>query len=126
MQRAVLPEQQIHPAIREKLASYRANIVDEAKSAIANHDVVVLGMSQNPFPRRARQLLDSRGIPYHYIEHGSYLSKWRERLPLKLWSGWPTFPMIFVKGVLIGGFEDLERLVKSGEFDTLVKAPRQQ
>ena len=126
MQRALLSEQQVHPAIREKLASYRSNVVEEAKSAIASHDVVVLGMSQNPFPRKARKLLDTRGTAYHYIEHGSYLSKWRERLPLKLWSGWPTFPMIFVKGVLIGGFEDLERLVNSGEFDTLLKAPRPQ
>jgi monothiol glutaredoxin len=31
-----------------------------------------------------------------------------------MWSGWPTFPMVFVKGVLIGGADDLNRLLHSG------------
>ena len=56
--------------------------------------------------------------------YGSYFSKWHERLPLKLWTGWPTFPMIFVKGSLIGGFADLKRLIDSGEFDALRAASR--
>jgi glutaredoxin-related protein len=32
-----------------------------------------------------------------------------------MWTGWPTFPMIFIKGVLIGGAADLKRLLDSGE-----------
>ena len=32
-----------------------------------------------------------------------------------MWTGWPTFPMVFAKGVLIGGASDLERLLASGE-----------
>jgi len=32
-----------------------------------------------------------------------------------MWTGWPTFPMVFVNGVLIGGADDLERLLQSGE-----------
>ena len=32
-----------------------------------------------------------------------------------MWTGWPTLPMVFVKGVLVGGAEDLKRLVESGE-----------
>jgi glutaredoxin-related protein len=80
-------------------------------------------MSQNPFPRRARKLLDQHGIAYHYVGYGSYLSQWRQRLPLKLWTGWPTFPMIFVNGTLIGGYQDLERLLKSGEFQELLSQP---
>ena len=49
------------------------------------------------------------------IEYGSYWSEWRRRLALKMWTGWPTFPMVFVKGVLVGGAQDLERLINSGE-----------
>ena len=63
-------------------------------------------------------------MPFHYLEYGSYLNTWRRRTALKIWSGWPTFPMIFVKGVLIGGFNDLEALIASGEFDKLLAAPR--
>ena len=33
-----------------------------------------------------------------------------------MWSGWPTFPMVFVKGVLVGGADETERLIQSGEF----------
>jgi monothiol glutaredoxin len=38
-----------------------------------------------------------------------------------MWTGWPTFPMIFVKGELIGGFQDLERLIVSGELQSSLK-----
>jgi glutaredoxin-related protein len=32
-----------------------------------------------------------------------------------MWAGWPTFPMVFVKGVLVGGASELEKLIASGE-----------
>jgi len=124
MQRQILDEARTHPSIREKIANYRISTVETVRAAVEAHDIVVVGMSQNPFPKRARQLLDRKGIPYHYIGYGSYFSKWHERLPLKMWTGWPTFPMIFVKGSLIGGFQDLERLIGNGEFDQLRAALR--
>ncbi len=122
MQRELLDESKIHPAAREKIASRHIDIIDEVKQAIATHDVVVVGMAQNPHPRRARALLKSKGIAFEYLEYGSYLSQWRRRTALKMWTGWPTFPMIFVKGTLIGGADDLERLTTNGELDTMMKA----
>jgi monothiol glutaredoxin len=104
MSRRTLPEAQIHPAIRSKIEDSHKDIVDEVIAAIAAHDVVVVGMKQNPFPRKARKALTAKGVAFHYLEYGSYLNTWRRRTALKIWSGWPTFPMIFVKGVLIGGF----------------------
>jgi monothiol glutaredoxin len=71
-------------------------------------------------PRRARKALDAAGIAYKYLEYGSYLNTWRRRNALKMWTGWPTFPMIFVKGVLIGGATDLEKLIGSGELARLL------
>jgi glutaredoxin-related protein len=115
MPRPVLPEDRIHPDIREKIASFRSDILREVQDAIANNAVVVVGMSQNPFPRKARKLLDAAGIPYKYLGYGSYLRQWRRRLALKMWTGWETFPMVFVKGTLIGGANDLEKLIESGE-----------
>jgi monothiol glutaredoxin len=32
-----------------------------------------------------------------------------------MWTGWPTFPMVFAKGVLVGGAGELEKLLASGE-----------
>lgn len=124
MPRQVLDDARIHPAIRDKIARKGEDILKEVQAAVSQHDVVIVGMGQNVFPKRARRLLDEKGIAYEYLEYGSYLSKWSDRLPLKMWTGWPTFPMIFVKGVLIGGHEDLQRLVDSAELDRLRAAPR--
>ena len=72
-------------------------------------------LAHNPFPKKARRLLDAAGIGHKYIEYGSYLGGWRRRNALKMWTGWPTMPMVFVKGVLVGGAQDLERLIASGD-----------
>ncbi len=115
MRRSILDEDRIHPAIRDKIAGHHADIVREVEAAVAANDVVVVGMKGNPHPRRARKLLDARGIAYRYLEYGSYLNGWRRRNALKMWTGWPTFPMIFVKRALVGGASDLERLIESRE-----------
>jgi monothiol glutaredoxin len=120
MSRAILAESSIHPAIRNVVSTSHRDIVDEVIAAVAAHSVVVVGMKQNPFPKRARKLLREHGIEFHYLEYGSYLSTWRQRTALKMWSGWPTFPMIFVKGTLIGGARELEKLTTSGEFKQLL------
>ncbi len=106
------------------MSNLHRSIVDEVKTAVEQDDLVIVGMSQNPNPRRARRVLDAQKIPYRYLEYGSYLGPWRRRNALKMWSGWPTFPMIFVKGVLIGGADDLEKLLASGELQTMLSAPR--
>jgi monothiol glutaredoxin len=108
--RALLDEARVHPAIRERIARHSHGLVDEVEAAVAAHAVVVVGMALNPFPRKARRLLDAAGVPYKYLEYGSYFSRWRDRQPLKMWTGWPTFPMVFVEGVFIGGADDLAKL----------------
>jgi len=120
MARKILDESQIHPAIRKIIANHHADIVREVQAAIAANDVVVVGMKQNPHPKKARKALDAAGLPYKYLEYGSYLDGWRRRNALKMWTGWPTFPMVFVKGVLIGGADDLGRLIDSGELKRMV------
>jgi len=122
--RNTFPEAKVHPAITEKIASYKKEEVEAVKALIAAHRVVVVGMTQNPFPKRARKFLDAKGISYEYLGIGSYLSEWRRRLVLKMWTGWPTFPMIFIDGVLIGGFQDLVKLSDSGDLTKLLAAPR--
>ncbi|MBL0142119.1 MAG: glutaredoxin [Betaproteobacteria bacterium] len=120
MGRSILDEDHIHPAIRETIANDHSDIVREVQAAVAGKGVVVVGMAQNPFPRKARKILDAAGIPYQYLEYGSYFSQWRRRLALKMWTGWQTFPMVFAKGVLVGGASDLERLHASGELKRML------
>ena len=120
MPRQTLDESRLHPAIRDKVANLHADIVHNVAAAAASNPVLVVGMASNPFCRRARKALEAAGIAYHYLEYGSYLSRWRERNALKMWSGWPTLPMVFVKGNLIGGADDLQKLVASGELNRLL------
>jgi monothiol glutaredoxin len=121
MPRAILDETQLHPAIRQRVAGHHADVVEQARQAIAAHPVVVLGMRQNPFVKKARKALDAAGVTHHDIDHGSYFGEWRPRTALKIWSGWPTFPMVFVKGQLIGGADDTIALIASGELQRLLK-----
>jgi len=120
MARNILDQVHIHPAIRDSIANFHADIVREVQAAIAADDVVVVGMQQNPFPKKARKALHAAGVPFRYLEYGSYLRDWRRRNALKMWTGWPTFPMIFVKGILIGGANDLESLIQSGELKRML------
>jgi glutaredoxin-related protein len=81
---------------------------------------VVVGMKQNPFPARARKALEAIGQPFKYLEYGSYFGMWRPRSALKMWTGWPTIPMVFVKGVLVGGSSELQALIDSGELKAML------
>ena len=122
MPRPILDEDHIHPAIRAKIAGHQQAIVQEVMAAVRDNAVVVVGMAQNPFPGKARQALEQAGQPFKYLEYGSYFGRWRERNALKVWTGWPTFPMVFVKGMLVGGFKDLQALIDSGELKRMVAA----
>lgn len=113
--RVLFDHDKIHPAVAEKSSGYQSDVIARVRALIEEHDVVVVGMTMNPFPGRARKLLEQQGIKYEYLGLGSYLSQWRVRLGLKMWTGWPTFPMIFVKRTFVGGFADLRRLAESGE-----------
>lgn len=115
MPRPILEESYIHSAIREKIASHQQAIVREVQAAIAKHSVVVVGMGMNPFPKKARKALDAAAVAYEYLEYGNYFNSWRRRNALKLWTGWPTFPMVFVKGMLVGGATDVIALIDNGE-----------
>ena len=120
MPRPILDEPLIHPAIRDKVANLHADIVHNVRSAAASNPVLVVGMALNVPAGRARRALDAAQVSYQYLQYGSYFSGWRRRNALKMWTGWPTFPMVFVKGQLVGGASDLQRLIDSGELKRLL------
>lgn len=120
MPRAILDDQHLHPAIRDRVANLHADLVREVQAAVAAHPVVVVGMRGNPFVKKARRALDAAGVAHHDLDYGSYFGDWRRRNALKMWTGWPTFPMVFVKGVLVGGADDVTALIASGELKRLL------
>jgi len=115
MTRPVLANSHIHAGIQKQVEHFNLDIIEEVQSAVKAHRTVVVGMTQNPVVKSVRQHLDRAGIEYFYLEYGSYFSQWRRRLALKMWTGWPTFPMVFQDGVLLGGSQDVKALIDSGE-----------
>ncbi len=112
--RALLADDKIAAAAREKMASFHKGFVIDVVAAVAAEHIVVVGMAQNPFVGRAHRALKKAGIAYKALDHGSYFSGYHARLAVKLWSGYPTFPQVFVDGMLIGGCSDLEALIAAG------------
>lgn len=110
----------VHPAVVEAQAKYHADLVQEVAAAAAKEKVLVVGVSGLQPGSKARALLEQKGVPYKYLQYGSYFSGWRRRLALKLWLGWPTFPLVFINGTFVGGASDLQKLIESGEFDRLL------
>lgn len=110
MARLVLPQDKVSPVVQEIVGRFHRDVVEIVSSTVSREKVVVVGMAQNPFVKRARTLLEAEGIKFAYLEYGSYFSMWKQRLALKLWAGFPTFPMVFINGTLIGGYSELEAL----------------
>ena len=110
----------ISSAVSDTVSSYHSNIIQEVIHHVEQDDIVVVGMAWNPFVQRAQRLLDAQQCTFTYLEYGSYVSGWKKRLAIKMWSGWPTFPQIFVKGMLIGGFSDIHTLVTENQLKALL------
>jgi glutaredoxin-related protein len=117
---SILDEADIHPSIRQMITNLHGDLIQQVQTAVGSHPVVVVGMSGNPFVGKARKALANAGVRCEHLEFGSYFAGWRRRNALKMWTGWPTFPMVFVRGTLIGGGDDLNRLIASGELNTLL------
>lgn len=116
MSRKILSSDQISPSALGSIKSYHADVVQKVETAVKNHKVVVIGMNHNPYVKKVRNALSDAKIPFEYYEFGNYFSQWKQRLAIKLWSGWPTFPQVFVSGKLVGGYQETNIALKNGEF----------
>jgi glutaredoxin-related protein len=107
-ERKILDPAKVNPPALQKMGEKFAETIREIEEAIQKNQVVVVGMAQNPHVKNVRKALRDADVEFAYLEYGSYFSEWSRRLRIKMWSGWPTFPQVFVNGVLFGG-EDLTK-----------------
>lgn len=115
MPRLILNDENISPTAMNTISSFHSDVVKEVSSAVRQHKVVVIGMAHNPFVKKIVKALNEHKISFHYLEYGNYFSQWKPRLAIKLWSGWATYPQVFVSGKLIGGCQEALELIKSGQ-----------
>ena len=111
--RKTLEETKISTHAQESMNRYFTSTISEVEQAIQAHEWVVVGMAHNVPVIKARKFLMEKNLNFHYLEYGNYFSKWKQRLAIKLWSGWPTFPQIFHNGVLVGGSTDLKKYLNN-------------
>lgn len=119
MSRYILDESKIHSAIQQTISDNHREFIEDIINKVENTPIVVIGMSGNPHCKRACKLLNKQGSTFDYLEYGSYLKEWRRRNAIKMWTGWKTFPMVFVNGTLIGGADQLQQLIKSDSLQAI-------
>lgn len=71
------------------------------------------------FCRRAKELLDAKGMPYDDIDVSNDSAKRHE---MEERSGRKTVPQIFIDGKHIGGCDELYALEKEGSLDQLLNS----
>ena len=120
MPRNILDNDKIHSTIQQTVTDNQREVMKEVIEAVENQDIVVVGMAGNPHAGAARKALEAAGLPFTYLQYGGYISQWRKRNAIKMWTGWPTFPMVFVKGCLVGGATEAQALISSGELQNLL------
>lgn len=121
MSRNILPADRIDEGVRELVASEYADTMQEVIHAVESEPIVVIGMEFNPHCVRARKALKSADVDFTYLSYGGYTREWRRRTAIKMWSGWQTYPQVFVKGVLIGGATELINMLESGQLSERLK-----
>ena len=98
-----------------------ASIVDQL---IGQQDIVMFSFTTCPFCRRAKDILDERGMKYLAVELDERKDGNEMRAILGRKTKRTSMPNIFIKGQCIGGCNDgypgLLPLIQSGDFDALL------
>ncbi|KAF1802777.1 thioredoxin-like protein [Mucor lusitanicus] len=103
---------------KEKDLSTRLQELIEKQSVM----VFIKGTPEEPrcgFSRQLVALLNERHVKYGYFD---ILSDDDVRQGMKAHVDWPTFPMLFYKGELLGGLDIVKEMIESGEFDQVLTA----
>jgi Grx4 family monothiol glutaredoxin len=101
-----------------KFAEVQPKPLDERLKELINQAPVMLFMKGSPdaprcgLSRTICQMLSSHNIPF---SHFDILTDEEEvRAGLKVYSDWPTYPQLYVKGNLIGGLDIVKEMAEAG------------
>ena len=70
------------------------------------------------FSAKALDILNFHGADYETFD---ILQDEEVRQGLKIYSNWPTFPQLYIKGALIGGYDIMKEMHEAGELATIIK-----
>ena len=108
---------------REDAASSDPNVLSPELKAklerVVNSSTVMLFMKGNPttprcgFSRQVVEILNSNAIPFSSFDILNP-DEQEVRSGLKIFSDWPTFPQLYVRGEMVGGLDILKEMVADG------------
>lgn len=98
------------------------DVMERIKRQVEENPIILYMKGTPDFPQcgfsgRAVQILEHCGIEYAYV---NIFEEPEIREQLKVFSQWPTFPQLFVRGELIGGSDIMMELFESGELQKLL------
>ena len=87
------------------------------KKQLDEHDILLFMKGTPEFPQcgfsgQTVAALNAIGKPFAFV---NIFEDQEIREGLKVYSNWPTFPQLYVKGELIGGSDIVVEMYKSGE-----------
>ncbi|AEI38140.1 MAG: Grx4 family monothiol glutaredoxin [Zymomonas mobilis subsp. pomaceae] len=98
-------------------------VMEQIKDVLAKSPVVLFMKGTPLFPQcgfsnQVVAILNDMGIEYDAVD---VLQDPEIRQAVKVYSDWPTFPQLYVKGELVGGCDIVMEMYESGELADLFK-----
>jgi monothiol glutaredoxin len=98
-------------------------VIERIKAQVESNPVLLYMKGTPDFPQcgfsgRAVQILEHCGAEFAFV---NVFEDPEIRENLKVYSHWPTFPQLFVKGELVGGSDIMLELFQSGELQKLLQ-----
>ena len=99
------------------------DVNNRIEEQLGSHDILLYMKGTPDFPQcvfsgQAVAALNAIGRPYAYV---NIFEDPDVREGLKVYSNWPTFPQLYVKGELIGGSDIVVEMFHSGELKSLIE-----
>jgi len=102
-------------------------VIERIKNQVESNPVLLYMKGTPDFPQcgfsgRAVQILERCGVEFAYV---NVFEDPEIRENLKVYSQWPTYPQLFVKGELVGGSDIMMDLFQSGELQKLLQSTQE-
>ena len=99
------------------------SVNERIEEQLKSHDVLLYMKGTPDFPQcgfsgQAVAALNAIGKPYAFV---NIFEDQEIREGLKVYSNWPTFPQLYVKGELVGGSDIVIEMYNSGELKDLLE-----
>lgn len=98
------------------------DVIDRIKEAIESNDVLLFMKGTPEFPQcgfssQASQAVAACGAEFAYV---NVLADQEVREKLKEYSDWPTYPQLYINGVLVGGCDIIMQSYESGDLKKMI------